>query len=106
VPAVVGRGLVTVQFDGTGTMAGPPARGRMFDVGSAEASEQSAAAKIAVDVRMAVDGRAGVVSRIAISYGLTNVGIDRYGTINLMSSELSCVLCDISTARPHLYAAD
>ena len=62
----MGRGLVTVQFEGTGTMAGPPARVRMFDVGSAEASEQSAAAKSEVEVRMVVDGRVGVVSRVAI----------------------------------------
>jgi hypothetical protein len=53
VSAVVGRGLVTVQFEGTGTMAGPPARGRMLIVGSAE-------------VRMAVEGGVDVVSSAAI----------------------------------------
>jgi hypothetical protein len=51
---VVGRGLVTVQLEGTGMIAGPPARGMMFDVGSAEASEQSAAARIEVEVRIVV----------------------------------------------------
>jgi hypothetical protein len=59
---VVGRGLVTVQFEGTGMIAGPPARGRMLNVGSAHASEQSAAARTEVDVRMVVDGRVGIVA--------------------------------------------
>jgi hypothetical protein len=52
--AVVGRGLVTVQLDGTGMIAGPPARGRTFDVGSAEASEQSATARRELEVRIVV----------------------------------------------------
>ena len=34
-----GIGSVTVQFEGMGVMAGPPARGMLFDVGSADASE-------------------------------------------------------------------
>lgn len=49
-------GSETVQVEGIGVMAGPPARGMLFDVGSADASEQSAAAKMVVDVRMAVVG--------------------------------------------------
>ena len=51
-----GIGSVTVQFEGMGVMAGPPARGMLFDVGNADASEQSAAAKMVVDVRMVFVG--------------------------------------------------
>jgi len=39
-----------VQVEGIGTIAGPPARGTVFDVGSADASEQKAVARIVVEV--------------------------------------------------------
>jgi hypothetical protein len=61
---VVGRGLVTVQFEGTGMIAGPPARGRMFNVGIADATEQSAAARAEIEVRMVVDGGVCIVARV------------------------------------------
>jgi hypothetical protein len=53
---VVGSRRVTVQSEGMGEIAGPPARGARWDVGSAVASEQNAAAAVAKrDVRMALD---------------------------------------------------
>jgi hypothetical protein len=39
-----------VQFEGIGVIAGPPARATILDVGSAEANEQKAAARIAAEV--------------------------------------------------------
>jgi hypothetical protein len=53
-----------VQLEGTGIMAGPPARGRTLDVGSAEASEQSAVTRIEVEERMAINGGVGMVAMI------------------------------------------
>lgn len=41
---------MTVQVAGIGTIAGPPARATEFDVGSADASEQKAVARIVVEV--------------------------------------------------------
>jgi hypothetical protein len=55
----VGRGFVTAHVEGIGTTAGPPARGTIFDVGSAEASEQKAAARIVVEVSNMVRDRVG-----------------------------------------------
>lgn len=53
-----GMGSVTVQLEGMGTMAGPPARRRMmFEVGKATAREQKAAAKNVVEERIAVSDR-------------------------------------------------
>jgi hypothetical protein len=40
-------------------MAGPPARENIFDVGSAEASEQKVAARIVVEVSNMVRDRVG-----------------------------------------------
>jgi hypothetical protein len=48
-----------VQFDGTGVIAGPPARGKTFDVGSAKDSEQNAA-RTEIEVCMAIDGGVGM----------------------------------------------
>jgi hypothetical protein len=46
----VDRGSVTVQVEGIGTIAGPPARATIFDVGSADVNEQKAAASKVVEV--------------------------------------------------------
>jgi hypothetical protein len=92
---VVGRGLVTVQFEGTGVIAGPPARGKMFEVGSADASEQSAAVRTEAEVRMVVDSGVGIVARVELLL------LSCTSSCQLMSLELPCVLCDISTARTH-----
>lgn len=50
-----GMGLVTAQVEGMGVIAGPPARGTMFDVGRADASEEIAAIRRVVEVYMIDD---------------------------------------------------
>jgi hypothetical protein len=49
------RGFVTVQPDGTGTMAGLPARVTISNTGSAETSEQRFAAVMIIALRMAAN---------------------------------------------------
>jgi len=54
-----GIGLVTAQVEGMGVIAGPPARDRRFDVGSADASDKTAAARKVVEVYMVGDEGVG-----------------------------------------------
>lgn len=55
-------GFVTAQAEGMGVIAGPPARGTRFEVGSADASEQITAARKVVEVYMVgSEGSIGMV---------------------------------------------
>jgi hypothetical protein len=49
------KGFVTVQLDGIGTMAGPPARVKTPNAGSAETSEQRVAVVMVIALRMAAN---------------------------------------------------
>jgi uncharacterized protein YjlB len=52
-----GIGSVMLHVEGMGTIAGPPARGSDFDVGSAEAIEQKTVARIVVEMCILVTDR-------------------------------------------------
>ena len=112
-----GIGLVTAQVEGMGMIAGPPALGRIFAVGSADASEQTAAARKVVEVYMVGDeGLVGLISTTEQTVKDAVCGLCRLISLSgridggalgacisiSFPSLLDACCCDVNVARANL----